>query len=118
MTAIRMKRIYELPAPGDGFRVLAARLWPRGMKKEAAQIDLWARDITPTTGLRKDFHSGKISWQEFAGAYQAELLCNPALDEFTGTIKNKKAVTLLFAGKDTDHSHVKVLANILKQRLK
>jgi len=112
-----MKRIYEPAAPEDGFRVLADRLWPRGVKKDGARIDLWAKDITPTPELRRDSHSGRISWQDFTDRYRLELQNNPALSVFIETITDKKNVTLLFAGKDTNHTHVKILMDVLTEKM-
>jgi len=117
MVTIQMKRIYESAAPTDGFRVLVDRLWPRGVSKENAHIDLWAKDITPTTGLREDYHSGRDSWAAFSFKYRAELEHNPALDAFVDTIREKDTVTLLFAGKDTEHTHVMVIVDVLKEKL-
>jgi uncharacterized protein YeaO (DUF488 family) len=118
MVNIEMKRIYEKTAPTDGFRVLVDRLWPRGVKKESANIDLWAKDITPTTELREEYHHGHLSWQEFSALYRTELLNNPALDSFLHSIEDKNTVTLLFAGKDIEHSHVNVIIEVLKEKLK
>jgi len=117
MPIIQMKRIYEPFAATDGFRVLVDRLWPRGIRKDGANIDLWAKDITPTTQLRKDYHSGRDSWPEFESKYHTELWNNPALAPFISTIREKDIVTLLFAGKDTDHTHVTVIMDILKEKL-
>lgn len=117
MVTIQIKRIYEPAAPTDGFRILVDRLWPRGVRKEDAHIDLWAKDITPTTQLREDYHSGHDSWPEFEFKYRAELLQNPALEAFVSTINSKEAVTLLFAGKDTEHTHVLVILDVLKEKL-
>jgi len=118
MVNIRMKRIYEAAADDDGFRVLADRLWPRGVKKDNAQIDLWAKDITPSTALREGYHSGRISWPDFYDQYHLELLNNPALNVFVQTILDKKTVTLLFAGKDTVHTHVKIIMDVLAEAQK
>jgi len=118
MPSIQMKRIYEPAAPADGFRVLVDRLWPRGVKKETAGIDLWAKDITPSTTLREEYHSGADSWDMFAVKYRKELLGNPAVDGFVDTIRDKDTVTLLFAGRDTEHTHVKVLSAVLEEKLR
>jgi len=115
MVTIQMKRIYEDVADGDGFRVLADRLWPRGVKKDGAKIDLWAKDITPSTALREDYHGGRISWPEFYDRYHSELKGNPALNVFMQTILDKKTVTLLFAGRDTEHCHVQVIMDIIAE---
>jgi len=112
-----MKRIYEPAVPSDGFRVLVDRLWPRGVKKEAANIDLWAKDITPSTALREDYHTGVDSWDVFAVKYRKELLDNPMVDSFVDILRDKETVTLLFAGKDTEHTHVKVLLTVLEEKL-
>ena len=117
MVTIQMKRIYEPAAPTDGFRVLVDRLWPRGVSKEAARIDLWAKDITPSTQLREDYHTGHDAWPLFEAKYRTELLANPALDAFVDTIRDKETVTLLFAGKDTVHTHVLVILAVLKEKL-
>ena len=114
---LQTKRVYEPAEPADGFRVLADRLWPRGVKKEAARIDLWAKEITPTAALRVAFHSDRIPWQEFAEKYETELRDNPALDTFIGTIRDQPAVTLLCAGKVREHSHVDILVRVLRERL-
>ena len=113
MPDIRLKRIYEPAAGGDDFRVLADRLWPRGMKKDRVLIDLWAKEIAPATVLRTNYHDGIISWQEFENLYHIELLHNPAMHSFIQTIQNRKTVTLLFAGKDSDRTHAKIIREFI-----
>ena len=113
---IRIKRIYDPAGPEDGFRVLVDRLWPRGIRKAHAHIDLWAKEITPSTELREDLHSGHDSWPVFAKEYRAELLHNEALDAFAETIKDKQTVTLLTATKDLARTHVTVLMEMLKKK--
>ena len=110
---IQLKRIYDPVAPDDGFRVLADRLWPRGVSKDSAHIDLWAKDITPTAQLRQSFHSGQCSWQQFADGYRAELSTNSHLDAFVEEISKQPAVTLLSSVKDINHSHLTVLLDVL-----
>jgi uncharacterized protein YeaO (DUF488 family) len=117
MVKIQMKRIYEPAAETDGYRVLVDRLWPRGETKEAAHIDLWAKNITPSTMLREDYHSGRDSWEDFSEKYKAELLQNPELDDFVRSIMDKPVVTLVFAGKDTEHTHVKVIIEVINHKL-
>ena len=117
MVSIVVKRVYEPVDPTDGFRILVDRLWPRGLRKDAAAIDLWAKEVTPSTPLRQDFHSGHILWPEFEDRYLAELSANPALDDLSALIRDKPAVTLLVAGRDTDHTHAKVLVQALTDRL-
>ena len=72
-TSIQIKRIYDPPAKSDGYRVLVDRLWPRGMKKEAADIDEWAKDLAPSTDLRKWFGHEPRLWSDFEKRYMAEL---------------------------------------------
>ena len=115
MVNIRSKRVYESVSPDDGFRVLADRLWPRGIKKEAAHIDYWAKDLAPSTGLRKAFHGSEITWPEFAAQYMAEITNNVAFGDFVELLRTKKKTTLLFAGKDTVQTHVNVLIEALNQ---
>jgi len=117
MADILMKRIYEPAEPADGFRILVDRLWPRGIKKENAGIDLWIKDIAPTTALRKGLHSGHLTWSDFEALYRTELLDNPALDPFVQRVREEQTVTLLFAGKDTEHNQAKVIAELLKQKI-
>ena len=68
---MRIKRVYEPPAPDDGFRVLVDRLWPRGLSKERAAIDLWEKDVAPSDALRTAFHHGGLPWPDFADHYRA-----------------------------------------------
>ena len=116
MVNIQVKRVYEPAEPSDGFRVLVDRLWPQGESKEKAQIDLWDKDIAPTAELRQSFHSGEIGWETFESMYRKELENNSALDAFINIIKDKKTVTLLFAAKDTEHTHVKVILAVLQEK--
>ena len=74
---MRIKRVYEPPAPDDGFRVLVDRLWPRGLSKERAAIDLWEKDVAPSDALRTAFHHGGLPWPDFADHYRAELAGAP-----------------------------------------
>ena len=106
---IRIKRVYEPYARGDGKRVLVDRLWPRGLRKEDARIDLWLRDIAPSPGLRKWFAHDPSRWQEFRRKYRKELEAHSdALDEL-GAAARKGTVTLLFAARDTAHNNALVL---------
>ncbi len=113
-TNIMVKRIYAAKGPADGFRVLVDRLWPRGVRKEAVAIDLWAKQIAPSVELRQAFHSGALGWSDFQREYQAELARNPAFPDFAAEIRGQETVTLLFAAKDTVHTHALVLADVLR----
>jgi uncharacterized protein YeaO (DUF488 family) len=116
LPAIKIKRIYEDAAREDGFRVLADRLWPRGIARENAHIHYWAKELAPTAPLRKWFAHDPALWPEFKKKYLAELEKNSAVNEFINDCKDRKSITLLFAGKDEDHSHVVILQNYLKQK--
>ncbi|WP_018631225.1 DUF488 domain-containing protein [Niabella aurantiaca] len=113
-TTIAIKRIYEAPSKNDGLRVLADRLWPRGLKKEAAAIDEWAKDLAPTTELRKWFDHDPEKWTGFQKKYEEELKQNPALNEFLKKHADTRKITLLYAAKDELHNQAIVLREILK----
>ncbi len=97
-----LKRVYEPPEAGDGTRILVDRLWPRGIAKDKARIDLWLKDIAPSHGLRKRFHGKPEDWDAFCAAYAAELesaTAEAAVRELRGHLR-KGPVTLLYAARD------------------
>jgi len=111
---IRTKRVYDEPAASDGYRVLVDRLWPRGLSKQKADVDLWAKDVAPTAELRKAFHHDGMPFDEFVKAYRAELAANvAAVDELRGEITGHDVVTLLYAMHDPDHNHAGLLREAL-----
>lgn len=111
--AIKLKRAYEKPAKSDGCRILVERLWPRGVSKEAAKIDHWARDLAPSTELRKWFDHDPDKWPEFQRRYLRELKGNAAaLDELREMIRTGPA-TFVFASRETRLS----CAVVLKEHL-
>ncbi|MFG2122485.1 DUF488 domain-containing protein [Streptomyces sp. NPDC048710] len=114
--SVRVRRIYESPEPEDGLRVLVDRLWPRGLAKEAAQVDEWPKGLTPSTELRRWYHAGEASYEEFRGRYEAELGAPEAAELLDGLRKSarKGPVTLLTASKTPEQSHATVLADLLK----
>jgi uncharacterized protein YeaO (DUF488 family) len=111
---VLVKRIYEPADTKDGYRILVDRLWPRGIKKEAAQIDTWLKEVAPSTELRTWFHGGAGSFADFKKKYLAELKQNPALKELRSLVKEHKKVTLLYAAKDEQQNHAIILADLLK----
>ena len=113
MDNVVIKRIYEPAGAADGFRILVDRLWPRGMKKENAVIDLWLKAVAPTDTLRKWYHHDGGRWDEFRHKYVLELKGNPAIDELLSLIKEHKTVTLLYAAKDEGQNHALVLKEFL-----
>jgi uncharacterized protein YeaO (DUF488 family) len=112
-----MKRIYEPPAVADGARILVDRIWPRGIKKETAALDLWLKDIAPSTDLRKWYGHKPEKWPEFRRQYKAELSAHKSeLEQLIGFVR-KGAVTLLYAAHDGDHSNAEVLKEYLLRRI-
>jgi uncharacterized protein YeaO (DUF488 family) len=114
---IVIKRVYDPPERSDGFRVLVDRLWPRGLTKEKAALDLWAKDIAPSTALREEFNHRPEKFAEFKKHYRLELSKNPALAAFCQELKRPK-VTFLFGARDAKINHAAVLAEYLKQGAK
>ncbi len=112
---IRTKRIYTPPGPEDGYRILVDRLWPRGMKKEAARIDLWAKDVAPSTELRQWFHHDAGQWEEFEKRYCAELKASAAVEALLPEIRKHKVVTLLYGARDEQHNQAVVLRALLSK---
>ena len=110
---IRIKRIYDPPAPEDGRRVLVDRLWPRGLAKEAARIDEWLKEIAPSDALRTWFGHDPARWEEFRKRYREELGGHgEALERLRAETK-RGTVTLLFAAKDSAHNNAVVLEELL-----
>ncbi len=113
MVALAVKRVYEPVAESDGQRVLVDRLWPRGLSKEKAQLDLWLKDIAPSDDLRHWFGHDPGRWTEFQKRYRAELDGKgETLAELRGLMANGK-VTLLFAAHDEQHNNAVALAAYL-----
>ena len=108
-----IKRIYDPPADDDGCRVLVDRLWPRGMPRENAAIDLWLKDVAPSAALRQWFGHDPARWAEFKRRYRAELDGNPVLGELRALLEHGRPVTLLFGAKDLDHNNAVVLRDYL-----
>ena len=106
-----IKGVREEPSPDDGQRVLVDRLWPRGVSRERAALDEWAKNATPSTALRRAFHSGDLDWERFVPAYRAELE-EPAAREAVEGLRAEALsgrVTLLIAGHDLVRTHARVL---------
>ena len=114
---IKIKRIYEPSEKSDGYRLLVDRLWPRGIKKETAQIDQWLKEISPSTELRKWFNHEPEKWQEFARRYHAELEKSAVLEVLIALIVKHATITLLYAAKDEDHNQAVALKQFITTRL-
>jgi len=108
--AIAMKRVYDAPEASDGVRVLVDRLWPRGVSKERAELDDWAKDAAPSPELRTEWHHADADrFDEFAARYRAELDENPAAHALLALAGEHERVTLLFGARDQRVNHVSVL---------
>ncbi len=111
---IQLKRVYEKPARTDGLRVLVERLWPRGISKERAAVDLWLKEVAPSAELRQWFAHDPAKWPEFQRRYRAELRDNK---EAVRTLKQKArqgAVTLVYAARDEEHNGALALKRFLE----
>jgi len=119
MTLVKLKRVYEDWDKSDGYRVLVDKLWPRGVKKEELQFDLWAKDVTPSSDIRKWFHQDVDNrWDGFVSMYRRELNESQAVKNFIDSIKAYPVVTLLYAAKNAEHNHAIILKNFIDENLK
>ena len=111
---IETKRIYEEPSSDDGYRVLVDRLWPRGISKERAKLDLWLKEVTPSDELRRWFGHEAPKFDDFRKRYVEELTkATPFLEELRSRA-GRGRLTLLYAAKDKTHNHAVVLAEVLR----
>jgi len=110
---LNIKRVYDAADPADGTRILVDRLWPRGLTKEKAKVDLWLKEIAPSAGLRKWFGHDPAKWTEFKKRYRAELNENTAS---VSTLKDqikKGTTTLVYGAKDEEHNYAVLLREYL-----
>lgn len=106
---LQIRRVYADPTPDDGCRVLVDRLWPRGLSKERAQVDVWLKEVAPSTALRTWFHHDHALFDEFVARYRAELDQNPAIDDLRAIVAEHPVVTLLYGAKDERDNQAVVL---------
>ena len=113
---IRIKRVYDPPDRSDGVRILVDRLWPRGLKKDAARVDAWRKDVAPTDALRRWFDHDPRKWDEFRARYRAELDAAGKRGELAilGRRASRGTVTLLYAARDETHNNALVLKEIVE----
>ena len=109
-----LKRVYDDPDPSDGRRILVDRLWPRGLTKERAAVDLWLKDVAPSADLRSRWHHDPERFDDFAALYVDELAQNPAVDTLRAEIAAHPATTLLYGAKDPAANHAVVLRDFLR----
>lgn len=110
---IKLKRAYEKPATDDGERILVERLWPRGLTKLRAKIDLWLKDVAPSTELRRWFGHDPDKWDEFCRRYQKELKDNNDLIKLLKRKAKAGTITLIYAARDEEHNGALVLKRFL-----
>ena len=113
---VKLKRAYDPPEAGDGTRILVDRLWPRGVSRDAAAIDLWLKEIAPSTALRKWFGHDPVKWPRFRERYFAELDGNPGAVEKLREEIRRGPVTLVYGAKDRERNDAVALEEYLKTR--
>ncbi|MGI6232809.1 MAG: DUF488 domain-containing protein [Prevotella sp.] len=117
---IQLKRVYEPAEESDGLRILVDRVWPRGVKKSELKYDIWAKDVTPSIGLRHFFHENPYdNWDKFAEEYRMELSDNEAVDRLVMQICESgfHNVTLLYGFRNPVKNHAVILRDVLKTRI-
>ena len=116
---LRRKRAYDSASPDDGYRVLVDRLWPRGVSKERAAIDLWAKDVAPSTELRHEWHSRDADFEANAAGYRAQLENESAgaLAQLVEQLRGHPVVTFVYAVNDTEHNHAVVLEGVVRRMI-
>lgn len=114
MKPVHVKRVYDVPSPDDGVRVLVDRLWPRGLKRETAKIDLWLKDVAPSDALRRWFGHDPSRWAQFQRRYRGEIAKNAEpVAVLRELVKGRKPLTLLYAAKDMERNNAIVLRDFL-----
>jgi uncharacterized protein YeaO (DUF488 family) len=112
-----LKRAYEKPSASDGTRVLVERLWPRGLKKEAAALHAWLKDVAPSDELRRWFHARPTLWPAFRKKYLGELAApaaSQALERLYELADSRRRLTLVFASRDQEHNNAVILKQLLE----
>ncbi len=115
--AVAVKRVYEPVSPSDGVRVLVDRLWPRGLRKEAAAVKFWLRDLAPSTELRQWYHANPEQWSFFKKRYLKELFvpkAAAAIEKLYQLAKGKQTLTLLYASRNEERNNATVLKELLE----
>jgi len=113
---VKLKRAYERPAAGDGTRILIDRLWPRGVRKVDAAIDQWAKDIAPSTALRKWFGHDPARWQEFRSRYDVGIHAHPEQIDRLRALARQGSITLVYSAHDEVHNDAVALRDYLLGR--
>jgi uncharacterized protein YeaO (DUF488 family) len=111
---IHLKRAYEEPSKNDGLRVLVERLWPRGLTKERAAVDLWLKDVAPSPELRKWFGHDPARWEQFQKRYRQELRKKQDAVRLLKQKAREGTLTLVYAARDEEHNGALVLKRVLQ----
>jgi len=112
---IKIKRAYDQPHKADGLRILVDRLWPRGLTKEKASVDLWLKEIAPSTELRKWFAHDPDKWKSFCGRYETEIAHNHDLIKVLKEKAREGTITLIYGARDEKHNEALVLKEFLER---
>ena len=112
---IKIKRVYEQPDKKDGERILVDRLWPRGLTKEKAAVDLWLKEIAPSTELRKGFGHDPRKWKSFRGRYETEIRHKADLIKVLKQKAREGTITLVYGARDEEHNEALVLKQFLEK---
>lgn len=112
--AIRLKRAYDPPADGDGTRVLVERLWPRGLSKERAALDIWLKELAPSPELRRWYGHDPQKWPEFRRRYREELRAQETELERLAELARRSPVTFVYAARDTERNSAAVLKELVE----
>lgn len=115
---IQVRRVYDPPEADDGVRILVDRIWPRGVSKERARIDLWLREVAPSDELRRWFGHDPARWEEFQARYRQELEANPAALTPLLQAVRRGPVTLVYSARDQHHNQAVALKTVLEERLR
>ena len=115
---VRAKRVYDPPSRLDGRRILVDGLWPRGVDRKAARINEWARDLAPSTRLRRWFGHDPARWPEFQKRYRAELRTRWDRLEWLADLARRGPLTLVYAARDSDHNNARALRRLVAERLR
>lgn len=115
---VRVKRVYDPPSRQDGRRILVDRLWPRGVSRKTVRIDEWARDLAPSTRLRRWFGHDPARWAEFQKRYRAELRARSDRLAWLAGLARGGRITLVYAARDSDHNNARALQRLVAERLR
>lgn len=115
MSVIKLKRAYEKPSRKDGERILVERLWPRGMTKQTARVDLWLKEVAPSAELRKWFAHDTEKWAEFCKRYRSELKQKTEMIEVLKNKAKTATITFVYSSRDTDHNSALLLKEFVEK---